>query len=97
MTQEQIKNLMNRGLITEVISTSDLENMTEKDLLDKGYITQVAVLDGKEETVEEVLTPVIDEAPEVETEEEETNTKSGEEVSSAEEDESPEVETEEEE
>lgn len=73
MTQDRIKDLANKGLITKVISENDFEQLSklsEKELTDLGYMTQTSIFDGSDETVEEevIEIPVEDDAPVVDDE-----------------------------
>ena len=68
MTQDRIKDLANKGFITQVETVENLEKLSEAELVAKGYITQTCVFDGVEETIEEVvedISVVKDDEPEV--------------------------------
>lgn len=69
MTQDRIKDLANKGFITQVETVENLEKMSETELVAKGYITQTCVFDGREDTTEEEVI-VVDTPTEVEPEEE---------------------------
>lgn len=60
MKQERIEDLINLGLITQIIDAKDLVGLTEKELMDKYYITHVVAIDGDDNTIDEevVVTPV---------------------------------------
>lgn len=53
MTENRIKELVNKGFITKVSDIDDLMEMSELDLVKAGYITQVGVFDGEDDTEEE--------------------------------------------
>lgn len=53
MTENRIKELANKGFITKVSDIDDLMEMSELDLVKAGYITQVGVFDGEDDTEEE--------------------------------------------
>lgn len=59
MKQERIEDLINLGLITQIIDAKDLVGLTEKELMDKYYITHVVAIDGDDNTIDEevVVTP----------------------------------------
>lgn len=70
---ERIKDMANKGLITKVISENDFEKLSklsEKELIELGYMTQTSIFDGSDETVEEevIEIPVEDDAPVVDDE-----------------------------
>jgi hypothetical protein len=74
---ERIKDMANKGLITKVISENDFEKLSklsEKELIDLGYMTQTSIFDGSGETVEEevIKIPVVDDAPVVDDEPDDT-------------------------
>ena len=48
MKQGRIEDLINLGLITQIIDAKDLVGLTEKELMDKYYITHVVAIDGDE-------------------------------------------------
>lgn len=54
MTEDRIKDLMDKGYITKVVDPTILATMSESELLDKGYITHVGLFDGVDDTTEEV-------------------------------------------
>lgn len=54
MTVDRIKDLMDKGYITQVIDPAELAKLTEAQLIEKGYITQVGIFDGADATEEEV-------------------------------------------
>lgn len=54
MTENRIKELANKGFITKVSDIDDLMEMSELDLVKAGYITQVGIFDGEDNTEEEV-------------------------------------------
>ena len=54
MTEDRIKSLMNEGYITQVIDPSELVDLTEEQLIEKGYITMVRIFDGTDNTNEEL-------------------------------------------
>ena len=60
MKQERIEDLINLGLITQIIDAKDLVGLTEKELMDKYYITHVVAIDGDDNTIDEevVVAPV---------------------------------------
>lgn len=75
--EERIKDMANKGLITKVISEKDfkeLSKLSEKELIDLGYMTQTSIFDGSDETVEEevIEVPVEDDAPVVDDEPDDT-------------------------
>ena len=53
MTENRIKELVNKGFITKVSDMDDLMEMSELDLVKAGYITQVGIFDGEDDTEEE--------------------------------------------
>lgn len=53
MTENRIKELVNKGFITKVSDIDDLMEMSELDLVKAGYITQVGIFDGEDDTEEE--------------------------------------------
>lgn len=59
MNSERIKDLINKGFITQVETLGNLEKMSEVELIVNGYITQTGIFDGIEETIDEVI-PVED-------------------------------------
>jgi hypothetical protein len=61
MTENRIKELVNKGFITKVSDIDDLMKMSELDLVKAGYITQVGIFDGEDDTEEEVpvVAPVV--------------------------------------
>lgn len=58
MTENRIKELANKGFITKVSDIDDLMEMSELDLVKAGYITQVGIFDGEDDTEEEV--PIVE-------------------------------------
>lgn len=54
MTEDRIKSLMNEGYITRVVEPSELADLTEAQLIEKGYITMVGIFDGIDDTNEEL-------------------------------------------
>ena len=61
MTVDRIKDLMDKGYITQVVDPTELAKLTEAQLIEKGYITMVGIFDGTDATEEEVpaeVTPV---------------------------------------
>jgi hypothetical protein len=54
MTVDRIKDLMDKGYITQVVDPTELAKLTEAQLIEKGYITQVGIFDGADATEEEV-------------------------------------------
>ena len=60
MEQKRIEDLINLGLITQIIDAKDLVGLTEKELMDKYYITHVVAIDGDDNTIDEevIVTPV---------------------------------------
>lgn len=62
MDIERIKDLANKGFITTTFN--NIEDLTEAELINKGFITQVGVFDGEDSTEEEDLEPVVDEGSE---------------------------------
>jgi hypothetical protein len=62
MTEARIKDLMDKGYITQVVNPTELAKLTEAQLIEKGYITQVGIFDGTDSTTEEVpaeVTPTV--------------------------------------
>ena len=58
----RLADLMEKGYITRILSEEDkevLENKSEQELLELGYLTHIG-FDGVDETIEEVL-PVVEE------------------------------------
>ena len=71
MTEERIIDLMDKGYITHTTTPSVLAQYPEAELIEKGYITQVGIFDGIDDTIEEVPvvdTPVEDDEPVVDPE-----------------------------
>ena len=62
MTTDRIKDLANKGFITQIAEIEALAKLNENDLVDKGYITQTNIFDGLEDTLEESIIdePVVD-------------------------------------
>ena len=54
MTVDRIKDLMDKGYITQVVDPAELAKLTEAQLIEKGYITQVGIFDGADATEEEL-------------------------------------------
>lgn len=79
MTENRIKELANKGFITKVSDIDDLMEMSELDLVKAGYITQVGVFDGEDDTEEEAPKapivepnePVVEDKPNTPVEDEE--------------------------
>ena len=67
MTQDRIKDLADKGFLTQVEAIENLEKMSEAELVAKGYITQTCVFDGSDDTTEEEVI-VVDTLTEVEPE-----------------------------
>lgn len=71
MINDRIKDLANKGLITQVEILENLSKFSEAELMNMGYISQTGIFDGKNETLEETVmdTPVVeDDAPVVDDE-----------------------------
>ena len=65
MTIDRIKDLANKGFITQIGDMELYAKLSEAELANKGYISQIGIFDGKNETKEEevmdvVETPVVD-------------------------------------
>ena len=54
MTVDRIKDLMDKGYITQVVDPTELAKLTEAQLIEKGYITMVGIFDSTDSTTEEV-------------------------------------------
>lgn len=68
MTQDRIKELADKGFLTQVETIENLEKMSEAELVANGYITQTCVFDGSDDTTEEEV--IVEDTPtEVEPEE----------------------------
>ena len=68
MNGERIKELANKGFITQIGVVEKLSELSEAELVTMGYITQTSIFDGEDVTMEEVKedepvvdTPVVDE------------------------------------
>ena len=62
MNSERIKELANKGFITQIEVVEKLSKLSEAELIDMGYITQTSIFDGEDVTMEEVKKdePVVD-------------------------------------
>lgn len=54
MMNDRIKDLANKGFITQVDTLENFSKLSETELINMGYITQTGIFDGEDVTVEEV-------------------------------------------
>lgn len=66
MTIDRIKDLANKGFITQIGDMELYAKLSEAELVNMGYISQIGIFDGENETKEEIVMDVV-ETPEVDT------------------------------
>lgn len=66
MDKERIIKLADNGFITQVSDVEDLTPLSEMDLINAGYITQVGIFDGEDDTEDENVAENTPTKPEVE-------------------------------